>query len=120
MQDDYFHSPAMLRRLAKRRAGERRFRYYGLCAVVLGFVFLATLFVSIASRGYTAWWQTAMQVSVDLNPEAMGLAPDWAAQDLARVNYQGLIKRGLRADFPQVKTRRERRALTALVSPGAG
>ncbi|MFM2277969.1 MAG: phosphate transporter permease PstA, partial [Pseudomonadota bacterium] len=53
--------------LAKRRAAERRFRIYGVAAIVLGILFLVMLLVSIVSKGYTSFFQTMITVPVELS-----------------------------------------------------
>lgn len=53
--------------LAKRRAAERRFRIYGVTAIVLGILFLIMLLVSIVSKGYTSFFQTMITVPVELS-----------------------------------------------------
>lgn len=53
--------------LKRRHAAERRFRLYGVVAIVIGLGFLAVLLVSIVSKGYTAFVQTAITVPVEFS-----------------------------------------------------
>jgi phosphate transport system permease protein len=53
--------------LKRRHAAERRFRLYGVIAIVIGLGFLAVLLVSIVSKGYTAFVQTAITVPVEFS-----------------------------------------------------
>ena len=99
--------------LARRYRAERRFRLMGISAIVLSLVFLSVLFFSIIGNGYTAFLQTAVQLQVHLDPE--GLDPD----HLERGNYQGMVKKALRALFPDVKKRRDKKKLYGMVSTGA-
>jgi phosphate transport system permease protein len=46
------------RSLARRYRAERRFRYYGLSAIVASLLFLSLLFISIFANGYSAFTQT--------------------------------------------------------------
>ena len=112
-------SGAMARRLAKRRAAERRFRAYGVIAVALAAAALGALFVSIAGNGYTAFQQTYIALEITYDPETLdiGEARDTAA--LSGANYSGLVKKTMRETFPEVKGRKARRALYAIVSSGA-
>ncbi|MGO4842724.1 DUF3333 domain-containing protein, partial [Rhizobiaceae sp. 2RAB30] len=60
-------APAQPRRdigLKRRYAAERRFRIYGVLAVSVGLLFLAVMLFSIISKGYTAFWQTAVTLPV--------------------------------------------------------
>ena len=100
--------------LARRHAREARFRCYGLAAIVLAFAFLCTLFVSIVGTGYSAFFQTYVQLPVELKADEID------RDNLVRSDFQGLIKDALKAQFPGVKGRRDRRALYSLVSSGAG
>ena len=112
-------APAVTARLARRHAAERRFRIYGIVAIALALVFLVTLFVSICSRGYTAFAQTFIQLDVVLDPAVLDLGDDRDASALSAANYQGAVKQSVRALFPEVKKRRDRRKLTAMISTGA-
>jgi len=109
-----------MRRLAERQARERRFRRYGLTAILLGLLMVALLFTDIIAKGHTAFVQTAIQLELTLDPETLGVGPSPSRDDLARANYDGVVKRAVRALFPEVTARRDRRMLTGLVSPGAG
>ena len=112
-------APAVTARLARRHAAERRFRLYGIVAIGLALVFLATLFVSICSRGYTAFAQTFIQLEVELSPDVLDLGDERDAGALSAANYQGAVKQSVRALFPEVKKRRDRRKLSGMISTGA-
>ena len=101
------------RGLSKRYRAERRFRLYGLLAIVASMTFLALLFISIIGNGYTAFQQTVLEIEVFFDPEILD------AQSLATADYQGLVKKSLREMFPNVKGRRDKRMLYGLVSSGA-
>ena len=100
--------------LAKRYREERRFRAYGLTAIVASLAFLTLLFITIIGKGYTAFQQTYIKLDVTL--EADEIDPN----NLARANYAGFAKDAIRDKFPDVSGRRDRRALASLISPGAG
>jgi len=101
------------RGLSKRYHAERRFRLYGLLAIMASIGFLFLLFVSIIGNGYTAFQQTFVQLEVFFDPEML------EKQSLATANYQGLVKESLRDRFPDAKSRRDKRMLYRLVSSGA-
>jgi len=116
----WHRSPASAARVRRRRRAERRFRNAGLVAVMAGLAAVSLLFASIAVKGYPALWQTFVRVEVSLDPAQLGVEPGAGSAALAFANWQGVVKRALRARFPEVSTRTERRALNAIVSPGAG
>ncbi len=113
-------TPEAMARLERRRAAEKRFRIYGQVAVVLGLLFVTVLFADIISKGYTAFQQTWLGLEVTLDPEVLGIDDQRDRAALSRADYDGVLKRALRASFPQVKGRSDRRKLNALLSPGAG
>jgi phosphate transport system permease protein len=102
------------RGLAKRYGAEKRFRLYGLAAIIASLTFLSLLFVSIIGNGYTAFQQTYVQLDIYFDPAEL------RKDALATANYSGLIKNSLREIFPQVTGRRDKRTLYGMVSSGAG
>ncbi len=117
------HDPAPRRApdafLQRRHAAERRFRLYGIIAVLLGLSFLFVLMASIFAKAYTVLWLTNIRleitfVAAELDPDGSG---DPAAHSAA--DYAGLVKRSLRELFPNVSGRRDKRALYRLASQGA-
>ncbi|WP_455205783.1 phosphate ABC transporter permease PstA [Kaarinaea lacus] len=105
--------------LAKRRAAEKRFRFYGQLAIFMGMVFLCLLFVSIIGKGYTAFLQTYIKLDVYL--DAQVIDPDNSGDQavLSAADYGGLVKGSMRNMFPEVSKRRDKRNLYSLVSNGA-
>ena len=105
--------------LARRRAAERRFRMFGLSAIVLGMLFVSFLFINIIGKGYTAFQQTYVQLDVYFDDEVLGLDGARDIDSLSSADYGGLVKARLRAMFPDVTGRKEKRKLYELVSSGA-
>ena len=99
--------------LAKRRAAERRFRFYGMTAIAISLALLAILFGSIASKGAGGFQRTEIRVPIVY--DAAKLNPD----DLRHANYKALIRAGMQSLFPKVHKRRDKRTLGKLVSNGA-
>ena len=105
--------------LKRRRAAERRFRWYGLIAISLGLAFVVLMFANIIGKGYPAFWQTYVQVPIKF--DAAVLDPDGKRdpQTLANADYAALVRTGMRQLFPNVQGRLELRALYGLVSSDA-
>lgn len=101
--------------LGKRYARERRFRFLGMLATVLGIAFLAVFFVSLVSQGSSAFQQTMVQLDVDFDSEY--LAPYGVVDEDA--NFDAVVRNSLQELFPDVSSRRDRRELFRLVSIGA-
>jgi len=106
-------SPAFNKRLRQRYAAEQRFKMLGIGAISIALLFLVFLIGTIVSNGHSAFWQTYIKLDVELDNNYF---PD---ENLARGNYQAIIKNSLYSLFPEVDNRRDKRMLTSLVSKGA-
>ena len=114
------HTSAAARaRLKRHHRAERRFQAYGIIAIALGIGFLALLFYSIVSKGYTAFEQTYLGLEIHFDPEIMDIGDARDEEALSRANYSGLVKAALRKEFPEVTKRRDKRKLYGIVSSGA-
>ena len=106
-------------RLKKRYAAERRFKSYGILAITLALGALLWLMISIVSQGYTAFVQTKVELEIYFDPQIIDPGGTRDATTLERANYAALYRNAIRGQFPEVTNRRDRRALTRLVSSGA-
>jgi phosphate transport system permease protein len=100
--------------IARRYAAERRFRLYGMTALVLTTAFLAVLLVDIVSRSIPAFTQYSAVLEVKVDPEKVDPAKPAAG------DFEGLVKAAWRDQFPGATSRADRRELNALVSTGGG
>ena len=107
------------RSLRRRYWAERRFRAYGLSAVIAGMVFLFYLFSVIFSNGLGAFRQTELRLDVFYDPAIIDPAGTRKPDELRGADYQALIRAALKQKFPAVDGRAATRALTRLVSGGA-
>lgn len=103
--------------LARRRQKEYMFRLVGILATAVGVLFLGVFFASLIAKGSSAFKQTFLQLTIELKADA--LAPG-GKLDLEYADFDGLVRNGLRGQFPEVTSRGDRRALYRLVSVGAG
>ncbi len=104
------------RGLSRRYRAERRFRAYGLVAALSGLLFVAFLFLSIISTGYTAFVQTYVRIDVKFDPEIIDPEGNMDEAALRMGDYAGVLKQAIREQFPEVEGRRELRQLYGLVS----
>ncbi len=102
--------------LARRRRKELGFRLVGIFATAVGILFLGVFFASLIAKGSSAFKQTFVQLDITL--DAQVIAPG-GELDLQYADFDGLVRKGLRAQFPEVSSRGERRLLYRLVSVGA-
>jgi phosphate transport system permease protein len=100
------------RGMLKRRRAEQRFRAYGLGAIILSLCFLGFLLFSICASGYTAFLQTYVKLQITFDKEEL-------SKDVDTADYGGMVKASLRYLFPDVKSRKDKKQLYSLVSPGA-
>jgi len=107
------------RSLRRRYGAERRFRAYGLCAVILGIAFVAFLFATILAQGVSVFRQAYVQLDVFYDPEVIDPSGTRREDDLRLADYEALVRTALRAEFPGIEGRRDVRQLTRLVSSGA-
>ena len=105
--------------LKKRYAREKRFKFYGRTAVLIGFVFLFLLLADIISKGTPAFTQSFIKVSLTLDPERLDIPEKPTADDLWKGDYSAVIKQGLRDMFPDVDGRKQKKQLYRLISIGA-
>ena len=105
--------------LKRRYRAERRFRLYGLGAVLLGLSFVAFLFYTVISQGYTSF--RASYVQLDVTYDAAVLDPEGTRlpQTLATADYAALVRNSLKAVFPTVEGRTNLRQLYGIVSSDA-
>ena len=107
------------RSLARRYRAERRFRFYGLSAVVAGLAFVVFLFGTIFAQGLSVFQQSYVKVEIFYDPEIIDPAGTRNPDDLVTADYQALVREALKARFPQVEGRRDLRELYGLVSSAA-
>jgi phosphate transport system permease protein len=106
------------RGIKARYAAERRFKLYGILAILFGLTFLCFLFGSIVAKGHMAFVQTSWKLNVFLDPEVIN--PDGGTpteNELLTANYAVLAKRAMAEQLGfDIKNRREARDATQLMS----
>ncbi len=105
--------------LKKRYRAERRFKAYGLVSICFALLCLVVLFTDIISKGHGAFFQTYIQLELNLDEDVLEVNDIQNMKQLASANYQGVIRQSLRTLFPDAKKRHDKRKLYALVSSGA-
>ena len=106
--------------LARRHRFERIFSGFGVLAIGLSLLALATLFFDVVVRARTAFVQTYVTLEVLLDPAV--LLPDGqrpTPEALLDADTQAVLRAALRERFPAVTSQSERRQLYALISSAA-
>jgi phosphate transport system permease protein len=106
-------------RLKKRHAAERRFRLYGILAVLIAAGMLGAMLVTIVGNGYSAFWRTDVRLDVTLDPAVIDPAGTRSPDVIAEADYTKLLRESLRSLFPDVSGRQDKRDLGEIVSSGA-
>ncbi|MBB2972307.1 phosphate ABC transporter permease PstA [Mesorhizobium sp. RMAD-H1] len=83
--------------IKRRYAAERRFRFYGIAAIAIGIFFLFALLFSVISNGYTAFWQTTIELPVNLDEKVIDPSNQRATNPnvLLTANYPRLVRDAL-------------------------
>ena len=105
--------------LAKRYRREKRFRAYGLMAILAGFIFLFVLVTDIVIKATPAFTQHWIKLEVNFNPEILDVGKKAGIDELKQANYNLLVKKSIRSLFPEVKKRRDKSKLAAMLSSSA-
>ena len=100
--------------LRKRYRAEKRFRLYGISAIAATTLFVVALLVSVSYSAIPAFTHHSAVFEVDLLAEK--ITPDGGHGS----DYAALVRHALYAAFPDITTRRDKRALRNFVSSGAG
>ncbi|MDO8874705.1 MAG: phosphate ABC transporter permease PstA [Pseudolabrys sp.] len=108
-----FASDAAQARVRARYRAEARFKMYGLIAIGLTALFLVIVLTDIVIKGLPAFTQHSAVLDVtisdaDVDPKAVRDG-----------DYQAVVRNTLRARFPNVESRADRRALDGIISTGA-
>ncbi|ENN83986.1 phosphate ABC transporter, inner membrane subunit PstA [Rhizobium freirei PRF 81] len=83
--------------IKRRYAAERRFRAYGITAVIFGLVFLVTLVSTVVRNGYTAFVQTSITLPIEFSENLIDPAAKRASDPkvLISANYPVLVRDAL-------------------------
>ncbi|MCK5284929.1 MAG: phosphate ABC transporter permease PstA [Alphaproteobacteria bacterium] len=94
--------------LKKRNAQERRFKRAGFIAILIAFLFLASLVWNVFSNGYSAFTEAQIRLPITFQADLV--------EERA---YRKIVQNSLLEIFPNVKDRKEKRALFSLASRNA-
>ena len=93
------------RRRRRRYAFEWRFKAAGMAAIALAALALIALLSTVLGNALGAMRETYITLPVKLDAEVLGIAPDADVAAVRAGNFDGLVKKTLRANFPSAKSR---------------
>ncbi len=99
--------------LAKRYSAERRFKFYGGAALAITTAFLLFLLLDICRKGIPAFIEHHVNLPVLIDSTKVD------ASDPASGDFEGIVKAALRAQFPDVTDRVEKKKLVGILSQSA-
>lgn len=101
-------------RLRKRYRDERIFKGLGMAAITVSVGFLFLLLSTILWKGFPAF--TYHFASLPFEVSALDASDP---EELAKADYDGIVRKAIRAQFPEVTSRSGRRLLGSVLSSGA-
>ncbi len=101
------------RHLQKRYRAEKRFRAYGLAAILTGTLILVSLLGSIIYTSLPAFTAHYVTQDIYLDPEAID------REDLSQTDWRGITLTAFQGDFPDIISRKDKTQLRQLLSIGA-
>ena len=110
---------AVRKSLKRRYAAEKRFQMYGILAIVFAISMLGLLFTTIIGKAVPAFTQTMVNLEITLYPQDIDPDGTRDPQVLSRANYRTVIRQAFFDLFPDVTSRRDKRQLFEMISPGA-
>jgi len=108
-----FQTDAALARLRRRKMADTRLKMYGLGAIIVALLLLATLVTSLVITGHSAFLQSHVTYPVYLDPDKID------ADDPYGSNYRSVVRDAFFALFSDVEGMREQRNLADIISNGA-
>jgi phosphate transport system permease protein len=105
--------------LRRRYAAERRFKIAGYGSIGIAAAMLVVLLSTIISQGYTAFWQTRIQLEVTVDPAEVAPVGTTDRQTISKGNFSKLVRESLLSQFPDITERADRRKVYEVLSTGA-
>jgi len=100
--------------MKKRHAAEKRFQWYGRISVMFGVACVIFLFTDIISKGIGAFTQTYVDVEITFDEQVLGIDAQSTPEEIKAASFGSFFKKSIRAQYPQITDRRQKRELYAL------
>jgi len=120
MTESANHLEKIKKSLSRRNRAEKRFRWYGRTAILIGLAAVLILFTDIVSKGHGAFRIAYIELEVTYDQDRIGVDNLTDPEELTRGNWEALSKTAMRTEFPEVSGRSDKRRLYGLISSGAG
>jgi phosphate transport system permease protein len=107
------------RSLRKRYIKEAVFKFFGHFSMALGLLFLAVLFFTIVSKGYSALFATEIKLDIEFNKSFFSNGSSVNNKTIKNADYRKMINLALHRALPGVQGKKEKRELHSIVSDNA-
>ena len=94
--------------LKGRRAKERRFVWFGRSAIAVALIFLATLFISIGTKGIPGFFQHYVTLNVSLDAQRLDPLGDMSDQSFLTAKLKSWSMKRYMPNWRQVAAQRKR------------
>lgn len=115
MTDQSSQAEIVRKSLKRRYRKERRFRLYGMFAIIIALASLFILFADIIAKGHSGFIKTTITLDVDLDSEAMYLDDPTDREQRSMADFNAPVLEAMQTHFPQADSSAEKRELLALV-----
>lgn len=106
--------------LQRRYKKEKTFRFWGVTAIVIAFLFLVLLFTDIIGKSLPAFTQHTVEMEVNFSPAVLRVEAGTTDEKvLAKASYRSLVGKTLFAQFPDVTKRGDKLKLMKMISSDA-
>ncbi|NNJ72022.1 MAG: phosphate ABC transporter permease PstA [Enterobacterales bacterium] len=102
--------------LKKRHRSELIFKSFGLTALTVGFLLVFFLLFDIISKALPAFHQHWVKLEVDYSAANLGYTN---GDSFDKLSYRGTLRKSIYNQFPEVKSRKDKRKLNGLYSSNA-
>ena len=105
--------------LSPRHRAERRFRIYGIAAIMVSLGFLVVMISAILLRGTGAFQQTFVQLEIAIPASKVDPNGTGDPKVIKSARFGSLLKKAMRERFPEAKSRKDKKSLYKLISSTA-
>ncbi len=118
-----WQSPTQVKNLNMRNRKEKRFKLYGLMAVLLASSFLFVLLGKITIDASSGFFQTSIEIDIFFDKNILGepaeLESETFKDSIRQINMLRLVQASMNIYFPNVTDRRDKRRLLRMFSSGS-
>tara|TARA_B100001778_G_scaffold72283_1_gene57598 strand:+ start:1367 stop:2626 length:1260 start_codon:yes stop_codon:yes gene_type:complete len=105
--------------LKSRLAKEKRFQIYGIFSIIIALSLLSLLFISIISKGYTAFNETRIQLPINFDQKILDPNNTKEWKTIRKANFNKLVRNAIDEILPGVEDRNNKKKLYKLISSSA-